>query len=153
KPHRAFRGGGDANEAGAVMAELATLESIGTVHPSEFIPPATLQHGVTPKIVTTRLTASVIRTTVKPYGNQNRIPNIRSPGAILAPSGVVFNSNINIHWGEIWTHEACLLVSNWTNHLPVYSPNQDFGPHTGQRLWDPWFRFRTRSVFHDPAGL
>jgi hypothetical protein len=151
-PHREFRLGRDTQIANTVGAEIARLESIELIHPTQFDVPESVSFGVVTKVVATGISQSGIRTTVECLLIENRIPNISSPGAILAPSGVVFNSNINIHWGEIWTHEDSLLVSNWNNHMPVYDPSKDFGPYKGQSKWDPWFRYRTRGVFKDSTN-
>jgi hypothetical protein len=150
-PQSEFRFGRDPMLDDQPGTQLARLESIELIHPSEFTIPSSMRFGVITKVVATGISQSGIRTSVECLLIENRIPDIRSPGAILAPSGVVFNSNINIHWGEIWTHAPSLLVNNWTNHMPVYSPTQDFGPYKGQSKWDPWFRYRTRDVFHDSS--
>jgi hypothetical protein len=143
-PHRQFLFGRDAENADESGSEFARLESIRLIHPSQFAVPAGMRAGVVTRVVATGISRSGIRTTVESLITENRVPNISSPGAILAPSGVEYNSKVQVRWGEIWTYGDQTLNQNWMNFMPKYGP--DFKTR-GQETWDPWFAYRTSGVF------
>jgi len=139
----AFVGRGDRLEA--------RVERIQIVHPSDFTEQelliATQQGPVICKIISTGRASNGVTVRVESMITQNIIPNISSPAAIISESGVSFDGNFEVHWGEVWANSNVDIGNETWLKLPRLGENYRRGTGSNATI-DPWFRMRTSGYLH-----